>query len=593
MTYDHASRPGTPRPGGTGARPGSVADVAGQPGRPLDGELRARMSRRFGTDLSFVRVHDDDRAATTASDLRADAWTLGPHIGFAAGAFRPDTPRGDRLLQHELTHVLQQRRASAWEVDAAARARVEDDPALESDARQVAAGGFPRGIDSPARVARQPSGQQADEGTHTGGGAAGINSAYDAHVRLTYYVDEARTISQQVLDDLDSGRVDHRQARELASRLRNEALNATRERLTPGGAAVSEAIKEEGRTLPELLAIYSERIVRSDPARFGLSVADLANPERVRAVARGIQDSEEVSRAIVSAAGRTSRAMTVVARVSRVAGPLGVAASLGSSIYEISQAEPGVETARVATREAGGFAGGWLGASAGGLAAGWTASLLCGPGAAVCAIVVTLVVVGAAAYTGGRAGEWASESAFEAMVFTVPRAVTGTIVSVAEGAVAVGQGLSAAVTGAATYLIDSVTGSLDPMNWELSPDLPARARADLQAVGFALWAQIRPGSVWVTGRTPQSQLQGFLTDANRPLSSYRIPAVLLVSIAGALNQALDRRGAPTRVTPDQILGWRTTELVVFLRDNGLLAFRQEPADHGRELRQAGALRPSR
>lgn len=51
----------------------------------------------------------------------------------------------------------------------------------------------------------------------------------------------------------------------------------------------------------------------------------------------------------------------------------------------------------MAAREAGGFAGGWVGATAGGQAAGWTASLLCGPGAAVCALVVTVVIVGGAA----------------------------------------------------------------------------------------------------------------------------------------------------------------------------------------------------
>lgn len=156
------------------------------------------------------------------------------------------------------------------------------------------------------------------------------------------------------------------------------------------------------RTSIRLSPQQDERIVRGNPERFGLSDVDIRNAARVRAAATTIESSEEVSRAIISSAGRTNRAMTIAARVGRVAGPLAVGASLASSGYEIYHAQPGYERAGVITREAGGFAGGWIAGSAGSLGAAWAASLVCGPGMAVCAIAISLVVVGLSAYGGGR-----------------------------------------------------------------------------------------------------------------------------------------------------------------------------------------------
>jgi hypothetical protein len=80
------------------------------------------------------------------------------------------------------------------------------------------------------------------------------------------------------------------------------------------------------------------------------------------------------------------------------------------SAYEIATA-PEDERLHVAGREAAGFDGGTLGSVAGGLVGGWAASLVCGPGAPVCAVVVSVVVVGGASYAGGVAGEEIYESA--------------------------------------------------------------------------------------------------------------------------------------------------------------------------------------
>jgi hypothetical protein len=79
-------------------------------------------------------------------------------------------------------------------------------------------------------------------------------------------------------------------------------------------------------------------------------------------------------------------------------------------IYEVIEAPPD-QKVDVAGRNISGFAGGMLGAEAGGLAAAWVASLACGPGAAFCAIAVTLVFVGAGGYLGSKGGEAAWNNA--------------------------------------------------------------------------------------------------------------------------------------------------------------------------------------
>ena len=103
---------------------------------------------------------------------------------------------------------------------------------------------------------------------------------------------------------------------------------------------------------------------------------------------------------IIKASGRTGKAVTLMARVSRVAGPIGTGIGLTMSAYEIKTAPPG-QKAYVAGREASGFAGGLVGTVGGGLVAGWAASLVCGPAAPVCAIAVSVVVVGGSAWAGG------------------------------------------------------------------------------------------------------------------------------------------------------------------------------------------------
>lgn len=88
--------------------PPVVHDVLNSPGQPLDAATREFMEPRFGQDFSQVRVHTDAKASGSAQSIQARAYTVGSDVVFGAGQYMPETDAGQRLLAHELTHVVQQ-----------------------------------------------------------------------------------------------------------------------------------------------------------------------------------------------------------------------------------------------------------------------------------------------------------------------------------------------------------------------------------------------------------------------------------------------------------------------------------------------------
>ncbi|WP_414663666.1 DUF4157 domain-containing protein [Horticoccus sp. 23ND18S-11] len=133
--------------------PPTPAALAGEavrgPGQPLDGATQAAMSGRLGHDFSRVRVHADARTASAARALHARAYTVGSHVGFAAGTYAPHTPDGQQLLAHELVHTLQQR--DARPAGAAPLSVAAYDGVHEDEAGRLAAGLQPgRAIAFPA-----------------------------------------------------------------------------------------------------------------------------------------------------------------------------------------------------------------------------------------------------------------------------------------------------------------------------------------------------------------------------------------------------------------------------------------------------------
>ena len=82
-------------------------------GQRIDAATRVLLDALFHHNFAHVRVHDDAEAARSAAALDADAYTVGSHIVFGAGQYRPHTEDGQRLLAHELTHVVQQSQAAS------------------------------------------------------------------------------------------------------------------------------------------------------------------------------------------------------------------------------------------------------------------------------------------------------------------------------------------------------------------------------------------------------------------------------------------------------------------------------------------------
>jgi Domain of unknown function (DUF4157) len=88
--------------------PPVVDQVLSSPGQPLPANVADEMGSRFQFDFGRVRIHSDTQAAESAKQVGARAYTVGQHVVFGAGRYRPATDTGNKLLAHELTHVVQQ-----------------------------------------------------------------------------------------------------------------------------------------------------------------------------------------------------------------------------------------------------------------------------------------------------------------------------------------------------------------------------------------------------------------------------------------------------------------------------------------------------
>jgi hypothetical protein len=101
-------------------------------GLPLPSEVRTKMETAFGADFSDVRVH----IGHEATSLGAIAYTWGTNIHFAPGQYNPHTLQGQKLLGHELWHVLQQKQGRVRNPFGGGVAVVQDH-ALEAEADRM------------------------------------------------------------------------------------------------------------------------------------------------------------------------------------------------------------------------------------------------------------------------------------------------------------------------------------------------------------------------------------------------------------------------------------------------------------------------
>ncbi len=100
-------------------------------GAPLPKDFQGKMENAFSADFSAVRVHQGPQPAS----IGAKSFAHGNDIFLAPGT-SPATPAGQKLLAHELTHIVQQR---AGRLQVPKGTVLVEDPALEKEADALGA----------------------------------------------------------------------------------------------------------------------------------------------------------------------------------------------------------------------------------------------------------------------------------------------------------------------------------------------------------------------------------------------------------------------------------------------------------------------
>jgi Domain of unknown function (DUF4157) len=77
-------------------------------GQPLEAGLQRKLGQAMGADFSRVRVHTDAQADQLNRSIQAKAFTTGQDVFFRQGEYNPESSAGQKVLAHELTHVVQQ-----------------------------------------------------------------------------------------------------------------------------------------------------------------------------------------------------------------------------------------------------------------------------------------------------------------------------------------------------------------------------------------------------------------------------------------------------------------------------------------------------
>ncbi len=145
-------------------------------GQPLSGNVREPMELAFGADFSGVRVHTDSEADVLNQQLNAKAFTKGQDIFFGEGEYSPGSESGQKLIAHELTHVVQQGAASVSPEPAEA-GKEEDKVAIESNTNLHKTSSEQR----QARQLSEPTRRQIEWGSNAKApDAAGIESGWSA-----------------------------------------------------------------------------------------------------------------------------------------------------------------------------------------------------------------------------------------------------------------------------------------------------------------------------------------------------------------------------------------------------------------------------
>lgn len=142
-------------------------------GQPLPREVQGKMEALFKTSFEGVRV----RTGPQALHLGAFAFAHGSDLYFAPGQYAPHTIQGQRLLGHELAHVVQQRSGRVRNPFGSGVAIVQD-PVLEAEAERFGLAAARAAAASPEPIQAKLSPASPCHGQ--GGAIQMLNEAYVA-----------------------------------------------------------------------------------------------------------------------------------------------------------------------------------------------------------------------------------------------------------------------------------------------------------------------------------------------------------------------------------------------------------------------------
>lgn len=132
--------------------PANLSSFGGGGGQPLPPPVLQKMESFFNASFADVRVH----VGPQASSIGALAFTHGSNLYFAPGQYNPGTPQGQRLLGHELSHVLQQRAGKVRNPFGSGVAVVQD-RAMEAEADRLGAAAAAHCVETRQQKPATPS----------------------------------------------------------------------------------------------------------------------------------------------------------------------------------------------------------------------------------------------------------------------------------------------------------------------------------------------------------------------------------------------------------------------------------------------------
>lgn len=207
-----------------------------------------------------------------------------------------------------------------------------------------------------------------------------IRFIHDPKIR-TQYMLNIKKLYDEYSQRVKMGALTPKTAADEVNLLRNQILITERLRLSEVGLAYSEKLKQTGKTMPELMERYSNKI-------FKLPFNEL-----------NVTQQNQVYLEIVQSGGRAQEVTNIFAhRLSRLGRGL-LIITMGIAIYNISTADDKI---KATAEESMTLGGGMLGGASGGAIAG----LACGPGAPVCVTMGVFIGGALGAMDAGYAFDW-------------------------------------------------------------------------------------------------------------------------------------------------------------------------------------------